>query len=41
VTRSGPTRLAFTGGEPILIAAFGIMLMISGAALHARRRRSH
>jgi hypothetical protein len=40
VTRSGPTRLAFTGGEPILIALFGIMLMISGAALHARRRRS-
>jgi hypothetical protein len=40
VTRSGPTHLAFTGGEPIIIGAFGIMLMISGLALQQRRRRS-
>jgi|UPI0004868270 hypothetical protein len=37
-TGSAPTKLAFTGGEPILIGAFGILLMITGVALHRRRR---
>jgi hypothetical protein len=38
-TRSGPTHLAFTGGEPIVIGAFGVALMGAGLALNARRRR--
>jgi hypothetical protein len=38
-TRSGPTHLAFTGGEPIVIGAFGVMLIAAGFLLHARRRR--
>jgi cytoskeletal protein RodZ len=38
-TRSGPTHLAFTGGEPIVIGAFGVALMGAGVALHTRRRR--
>lgn len=38
-TRSGPTHLAFTGGEPIVVAAFGMALMGAGVALHRRRRR--
>jgi hypothetical protein len=38
-TRSGPTHLAFTGGEPIVIGALGVALMGAGVALHARRRR--
>jgi hypothetical protein len=40
VTRSGPTHLAFTGGEPLLIGAFGMALMGAGVALHRRRRRT-
>jgi LPXTG-motif cell wall-anchored protein len=39
-TRSGPTHLAFTGGEPIVIGAFGVALMGAGLVLHRRRRRS-
>jgi hypothetical protein len=39
-TRSGPTHLAFTGGEPILVGAAGAGLMLAGLALH-RRRRQH
>jgi len=30
VTRSGPTHLAFTGGEPLLIGAFGMALKREG-----------
>jgi hypothetical protein len=37
-TRSGPTHLAFTGGEPLLVGAFGMLLMGGGVALHRRRR---
>jgi cytoskeletal protein RodZ len=37
-TRNGPTHLAFTGGEPILLGAFGVSLMLLGFALHRRRR---
>ncbi|WP_445151381.1 hypothetical protein [Baekduia sp. Peel2402] len=39
-TRSGPTHLAFTGGEPIIVGAAGAGLMLAGLALH-RRRRQH
>jgi hypothetical protein len=39
-TRSGPTHLAFTGGEPIAIGAFGLALIGAGVALHRRRRRA-
>jgi hypothetical protein len=39
-TRSGPTHLAFTGGEPILIGLAGAGLMLAGFALHQRRRRA-
>jgi MYXO-CTERM domain-containing protein len=39
-TRSGPTHLAFTGGEPIIIGAAGAGLMLAGLVLH-RRRRQH
>jgi hypothetical protein len=38
-TRSGPTHLAFTGGEPILVGAGGVGLMLAGLALHRRRQR--
>lgn len=38
-TRSGPTHLAFTGGEPILVGAAGAGLMLAGLALHRRRQR--
>jgi hypothetical protein len=37
-TRSGPTHLAFTGGEPILVGIAGAGLMLAGLALHRRRR---
>jgi hypothetical protein len=37
-TRSGPTHLAFTGGEPLVIGAFGIAAMGAGLVLHRRRR---
>jgi cobalamin biosynthesis Mg chelatase CobN len=37
-TRSGPTHLAFTGGEPLLVGAFGMLLMGGGVVLHRRRR---
>jgi hypothetical protein len=39
-TRAGPTHLAFTGGEPILIGLAGAGLMLAGFALHQRRRRA-
>jgi hypothetical protein len=39
-TRPGPTRLAFTGGEPILIGAAGVALMLAGLGLQLRRRRA-
>jgi LPXTG-motif cell wall-anchored protein len=39
VTRAGPTRLAFTGGEPIMLGAAGAALMLAGLGLHLRRRR--
>jgi hypothetical protein len=38
-TGRAPTKLAFTGGEPILIGGFGAALMLTGVALHERRRR--
>ena len=38
-TGRAPTKLAFTGGEPILIGGFGVALMLTGVALHERRRR--
>jgi hypothetical protein len=38
-TRPGPTHLAFTGGEPILVGAAGAGLMLAGLALHRRRQR--
>jgi hypothetical protein len=38
-TGRAPTKLAFTGGEPILIGGFGITLMLTGLALQERRRR--
>lgn len=38
-TRSGPTHLAFTGGEPIVVGAAGMALMLAGLALHRRRQR--
>lgn len=38
-TRSGPTHLAFTGGEPIIVGAAGAGLMLAGLALHRRRRQ--
>jgi hypothetical protein len=37
-TRNGPTHLAFTGGEPIVIGVFGVMLMLTGVVLQRRRR---
>lgn len=38
-TGRAPTKLAFTGGEPILIGGFGVALMLTGVAVHERRRR--
>jgi hypothetical protein len=40
VTRQGPTHLAFTGGEPLIVGAGGAALMLAGLALHLRRRRA-
>jgi cytoskeletal protein RodZ len=40
VTRTGPTRLAFTGGEPIVFGTLGVALMLAGLGLHLRRRRA-
>jgi hypothetical protein len=37
-TRSGPTHLAFTGGEPLYVGFFGVALMAGGLMLHRRRR---
>jgi hypothetical protein len=37
-TRSGPTHLAFTGGEPLVVGAFGLALIVAGFVLHRRRR---
>jgi hypothetical protein len=39
-TRPGPTHLAFTGGEPLLIGGAGVALMLGGLTLQARRRRA-
>jgi hypothetical protein len=39
-TRSGPTHLAFTGGEPIFVGVGGAGLMLAGLALHRRRRQA-
>jgi hypothetical protein len=39
-TGRAPTKLAFTGGEPIVLGAFGALLMVSGVALAQRRRRA-
>jgi hypothetical protein len=39
VTRPGPTHLAFTGGEPLIIGGAGVALMLAGLTLQARRRR--
>jgi hypothetical protein len=39
-TRPGPTHLAFTGGEPLLIGGAGMLLMLGGLTLQARRRRA-
>jgi LPXTG-motif cell wall-anchored protein len=39
-TRSGPTTLAFTGGEPIILGAAGVALMLGGLVLQRRRRRA-
>jgi hypothetical protein len=41
VTRRGPTRLAFTGGEPLIIGGAGLAVMLAGLTLQARRRRPH
>jgi hypothetical protein len=38
-TRSGPSHLAFTGGEPILVGVAGAGLMLAGLALHRRRQQ--
>jgi cytoskeletal protein RodZ len=38
-TRPGPTHLAFTGGEPILVGVAGAGLMLAGLGLHRRRQR--
>jgi hypothetical protein len=38
-TRPGPTNLAFTGGEPLIIGGAGVALMLAGLTLQARRRR--
>lgn len=39
VTRPGPTHLAFTGGEPLIIGGAGLALMLGGLSLQLRRRR--
>jgi hypothetical protein len=39
-TRQGPTTLAFTGAEPIVIAFAGVALMLAGFGLHRRRQRA-
>jgi hypothetical protein len=38
--RSGPTTLAFTGAEPLLIGFAGVALMLGGFALHRRRQQA-
>jgi hypothetical protein len=38
-TRRGPTHLAFTGGEPLMVGGAGLALMLTGLTLQARRRR--
>ncbi|MCW3002026.1 MAG: hypothetical protein JWQ20_1324 [Conexibacter sp.] len=40
VTRAGPTRLAFTGAEPIALGGAGAALMLAGLGLHLRRRKA-
>jgi LPXTG-motif cell wall-anchored protein len=39
-TRSGPTHLAFTGADPLLLGAAGAGLMLAGLGLHLRRRKA-
>lgn len=39
VTRPGPSHLAFTGGEPLLVGGAGAGLMLAAMALQLRRRR--
>jgi hypothetical protein len=39
-TRSGPTRLAFTGADPLLLGGAGAGLMLAGLGLHLRRRKA-
>lgn len=38
-TGRAPTKLAFTGGQPLLVGGFGAALMLTGVALQQRRRR--
>jgi hypothetical protein len=37
--RQGPTTLAFTGADPLVLGGAGLLLMLAGLGLHRRRRR--
>jgi hypothetical protein len=39
-TRNGPTHLAFTGADPLLLGGAGAGLMLAGLGLHLRRRKA-
>jgi LPXTG-motif cell wall-anchored protein len=39
-TRKGPTHLAFTGADPIVLGGAGAALMLAGLGLHLRRRKA-
>jgi hypothetical protein len=39
-TRRGPTHLAFTGADPLLLGSAGAGLMLAGLGLHLRRRKA-
>jgi cytoskeletal protein RodZ len=39
-TRKGPTHLAFTGADPIVLGGGGAALMLAGLGLHLRRRKA-
>jgi hypothetical protein len=39
-TRTGPTHLAFTGADPLLLGGAGAGLMLAGLGLHLRRRKA-